>query len=113
VSLEERVIIAFDEACRTSRPSAEDASKKMCDGGGGDFSEKVVEYGVLQGKFTSWLLLKDPDVLVIDLGVVKGHQLGGNPVWVLNVAPPSGIKTEIIASLFDGPGIAKVEILAK
>jgi hypothetical protein len=95
VSLEESVIIALDEACRTSRPSADTLSKKMCDGGG-DFSEKVVEYRVLQGKFTSWLLRKDPDVLVIDLAVVKGHELGGNPVWLLNVAPLSGTKTEII-----------------
>jgi hypothetical protein len=65
----------------------------------------VVEFSVLQGQFTSWLLLKDPDVLVIDLAVVKGHQLGGNPVWLLNVAPPSGTKTEIIGSFFDVPGM--------
>jgi hypothetical protein len=54
---------------------------------------------------TSWLLLRDPDVLPVNLGVAAGHRLGGSPVWLLNVAPPSGVKTELIGSFYEIPRV--------
>jgi hypothetical protein len=102
VTLEDRAIIALDEACRIRpRPCEE---KVVCDGGPGT-SEKVVEFRAMQGKVTDWLLLRDPDVLPVTLGAKKAHELGGQPPWLLLVAPPSGVKTELLRTLWGVPGV--------
>ena len=54
VTLEDRAIIALDEACRM-RPRL--CEEKLVCNGGPDTSEKVVEFRALQGKVTAWLLL--------------------------------------------------------
>jgi hypothetical protein len=102
VTIEDRALIALDEACRTRPRSGEE--KVVCDGGP-DTSEKVVEFPALQGTVTSWLLLRDPDVLPVTLGAKKAHELGGQPPWLLLVAPPSGVKTELLRTLWRVPGI--------
>ncbi|MGH8064808.1 MAG: hypothetical protein ACRERE_06115 [Candidatus Entotheonellia bacterium] len=101
VTLDERLIIAMDEACRT-RPRPEEIV--VCDGGG-DFAEKVCSYPVLLEKVTDFLLLNDPDVLPTMLGAFAAHRFGGTPVWLLIVAPPSGTKTELIRALWGAPGV--------
>jgi hypothetical protein len=103
LTLDEWAMIALDEACRT-RPRTND-QKQMSRDGGPDTSEKVVEYRVLLGKVTDWLLLSDPDVLPVMLGAFAVHRFGGTPVWLLIVAPPSGTKTELLRALWGVPGV--------
>jgi hypothetical protein len=101
VMIDERVIIALDEACRT-RPRQEE--KVACDGDP-SFAEKVTSYPVMLEKVTDFLLLNDPDVLPTMLGVLAAHRFGGTPVWLLIVAPPSGTKTELLRALWGTPGV--------
>src|SRR5262245_18941938 len=96
VMLEDRDVIALDEACRIRQKPPDE--QVVCDGGP-DTSEKVVEFRALQGTVTSWLLLRDPDVLPVTLGSKKAHDLGGQPPWLLLVTPPSGVKTELLRTL--------------
>jgi hypothetical protein len=103
LTLNEHAIIALDEACRT-RPARQDHKYARRDGGP-DISEKVVEFGALQGAVTSWLLLRDPDVLPVTLGVKVAHGFGGTPPWLLLVAPPSGTKAELLRALWGVPGV--------
>ncbi len=66
------------------------------------------EYGSLtqlHEVFDRWLLLKDPYLLEVVLGVVVANLLGGDPLWLLIVAPPSSAKTEIIRALSSVPCI--------
>ena len=85
VTIEDRAIIALDEAYRTRpRPPEEQVVRHE----GPDTSERVLEFRALQGTVTSWLLLGDPDVLPVTLGAQKAHDLGGQPPWLLLVAPP-------------------------
>jgi hypothetical protein len=88
------LLIALDEACRHRAPRAPD--KNISRGGDSDFSEKVTQLADLQERISSFLLLKDPDVLPVILGARAAHRFGGTPVWLLLVAPPSGSKTELI-----------------
>src|SRR5262245_43141264 len=97
VSVLDEWLIALDEACR-QRPSSPPAHK-MSGGGDSDFSEKVTQLTELQERITSFLLLRDPDVLPVTLGARAAHRFGGTPVWLLLVAPPSGSKTELILAL--------------
>jgi hypothetical protein len=55
--------------------------------------------------FSRWLLMPDMGGLHFALAVVAGHRIGGDPLWGLLVAPPSGTKTEIIRALESVPGI--------
>ena len=97
VSLTEEPLIALDEACR--QRSTPPPAQNMLGGGDSDFSEKVTQLTDLQERITSFLLLKDPDVLPVILGARAAHRFGGTPVWLLLVAPPSGSKTELILAL--------------
>jgi hypothetical protein len=91
------MLIALDEACRQrSTPTPE---KKSAHGLPPDFSEKVTQLTDLQERITTFLLLRDPDLLPVILGARAAHRFGGTPVWLLLVAPPSGSKTELILAL--------------
>jgi hypothetical protein len=46
-----------------------------------------------------WLLLNDLEPLHVVLGAAAANQLDGDPMWLFVVAPPSGLKTEIIRAL--------------
>ena len=39
------------------------------------------------------------------LGAKKAHDLGGQPLWLPLVAPPSGVKTELLRTLWGVPGV--------
>jgi hypothetical protein len=97
VTLSEDLLIALDEACR--QRSTPTPARNMSSGGDADFSEKVSHLTDLQERITSFLLLRDPDVLPVTLGARVTHRFGGTPVWLLLVAPPSGSKTELILAL--------------
>lgn len=102
VTLTEEVLMALEEACR-QRSTPAPAQNMSC-AGDSDISEKVTQLLDLQERITSFLLLKDPDVLPVMLGAMAAHRFGGTPVWLLLVAPLSGTKTELIRALERVPG---------
>lgn len=55
--------------------------------------------------FSRWLLMPDMGGLHFALAVLAGHCIGGDPLWGLLVAPPSGAKTEIIRALEAVPNV--------
>ncbi len=66
------------------------------------------EYGSLTQLyevFKRWLLLKDPYLVEVVLASVVANLLGGDPLWLLIVAPPSSAKTEILRALSRVPWI--------
>jgi len=107
LTLDDRAIIALDKACRTRPRSTENV---VCDGSP-DVSEKVADYRTLQGVVTSWVLLRDPDVLPVILGAKVAHGFHGTSPWVLIVAPPSGTTTELLRALWRVPGVSPLSEL--
>ena len=102
IDLDERAVVALDEACRTGRT---DDEKNVRDGGT-DFSETVPHtLDELTAAFGTHLLITDTDYLPIFAGAILAHRTGGEPAWLLIVAPPGGTKTEPIRSLYGSPGI--------
>ena len=102
IDLDERVIIALDEACRTGRT---DDEKNVRDGGS-EFSETVPHtLNELTTAFGEHLLITDKDYLPIFTGTILAHRMNGEPAWLLIVAPPGGTKTEPIRSLYGYRGI--------
>ena len=55
--------------------------------------------GSLLTRFQEWLHLPDPDPLLAILGTVAANRRNGDPVWLLEVAPPGGCKTELLRPL--------------
>jgi hypothetical protein len=78
VTLDERVLIALDETCRT--PPRAKGPENVCRDAGTHTSETVTEFGALLGVVTVWLLLHDPDMLPIILGALAANRFGGTPV---------------------------------
>jgi hypothetical protein len=102
IALDERGLIALDEACRRgqSRPR-----RDACDGGT-DVSETApCSLTDLTATFNRHLLIADGDYLPVFTGAVLAHRYASEPVWLLVVAPPGGTKTEPIRSLYGYPGI--------
>jgi hypothetical protein len=102
VTLDDGLLIALDDACRT-RP--EGAHEKNY-GGGSNFSETVPHtLGELDAAFRRHLLIVDGALLPVAVGAVLAHRLPGEPVWLLIVAPPGGTKTELLRAFYDAPGM--------
>jgi hypothetical protein len=92
VVIEEDILIALEQGLR--RGPVTNAAQSD---GRGDTSGKVPPtVAALEAEVKSYLLLEDPDVLPVMLATFAAHQLGGEPVWLLLVGPPSGAKTELI-----------------
>jgi hypothetical protein len=53
--------------------------------------------------FKKWLYLPDPAPLVLNLAFYAANRMEGDPVWLLNVGPPSSGKTELIYPLCSLP----------
>ena len=51
----------------------------------------------LEQQVNDYLLLEDPDAVVVILGVVAAQKLSGDTPWLMIIGPPSGAKTELIA----------------
>jgi hypothetical protein len=102
LTVEERILVALDQACR--RPAA--TSARNARDGGADVSETVpLTLAELRMVFGRWLLIADAGFLPILTGALLAHGLGGEPVWLLIVAPPGGTKTEPLRALYGYPGI--------
>ena len=50
-------------------------------------------------EFRKHLDLSDPGPLLVPLATVAANRIDGDPVWLLQVGPPSSGKTEILQSL--------------
>ena len=61
-----------------------------------DSSDEVISFEAVKRCFQKWLFLSDPFVLDIVFGAYVAHQLPGERVWLLIVAPAGGMKTELI-----------------
>lgn len=53
--------------------------------------------------FQHWLSMKTTDPLDIMFGSLFANRLPGDPLWLLLVAPPGGMKTELLMSLSRAP----------
>ena len=49
--------------------------------------------------YGKWLQLDEPEVIKILFGVCFANRLQGDPVWLFIVAPPGGMKSELLMSL--------------
>ena len=56
----------------------------------------------VESVFTKWFAEPDIDAVMVNLAVMVANRASGDPVWLLNIAPPSSGKTEIIMA-FVGP----------
>jgi hypothetical protein len=59
----------------------------------------------LEAVFSESLLLGDPYIIRILMASVVANRLLGDPFWIFLIAPPSGLKTELILSLSGLPYI--------
>lgn len=103
IMLDEKVLIALDEACRSGTGAAR---KKPDDGAPATPVPLVpVDLAGLEAAFARWLLIDDRGLIVIVVGAVLAHLLSGDPVWLLVVAPPGGTKSELLRALYGYPGV--------
>lgn len=49
--------------------------------------------------YGKWLRLRDMEVVHVTFSAVAANMLDGDPLWLFLVAPPSGLKTELIRPL--------------
>ncbi len=112
VKLDERALVVLDEACRTWTPPA---GSTRCDGPP-NVSETVppLTLAELEARVRRWLLVTDRALIPVLVGAVLAHRLDGDPVWLLNVAPPGGTKSELLRAVYGYPGIYPLsELTAK
>lgn len=64
-------------------------------------------------EYQKWLHMVDTDCLDIMFGTVFANRLDGDPLWMFLVAPPGGMKTELLMSLSDAPGIIETTTLTQ
>lgn len=65
----------------------------------------------LEATFRAHLHLRDVDAIAFCAGVVLAHRLPGDPLWAFVVAPPGGMKSELLMALAEGRGVHTVSTL--
>jgi hypothetical protein len=103
VTVDERVLLALDEAVRRDRSRANNAKNKTGEPPS-NFSYKVppaVDFSAVRRAFTRHLVVLDVGgTLVLPLAAVAAHGLVDEElVWLLVVGPPSSLKTELLRAL--------------
>jgi hypothetical protein len=66
---------------------------------GASVSDMTPELQATVAEFRKHLDLADPGPLLVALATVAANRIDGDPVWLLQVGPPSSGKTEILQSL--------------
>jgi len=56
-------------------------------------------------RYSKWLAMQDKHVLDIIYGAVFANRIPGDPLWLFLVAPPGGMKSELLMSLADAPRV--------
>lgn len=103
----EKALLALDEGIRHTPASGYNglsANSNLHDTPA-YFSETPLSFSKLKLVYAKWLLIEDFTPLEVVLGAKKGHQLGGESPWLLIVSPPSGLKTELLRSLYGAGGV--------
>jgi len=59
----------------------------------------MIAFEPVRKAFGKWLVLPDEDVLDVAAATLVSNRLKCAPVWLLLIAPPSGMKSELIESL--------------
>jgi hypothetical protein len=67
-----------------------------------------IEHGDLYVRYKKWLHLTNEDALAILFGTCLANKLEGDPLWLFIVAPPGGMKSELIMTLGDCDDIEAV-----
>ncbi|MBW1779359.1 MAG: toprim domain-containing protein [Deltaproteobacteria bacterium] len=62
-------------------------------------------------RYRKWLYMPNAEVLSVMFGAVLANRLDGDPIWLFLVAPPGGMKSELIMSLNDAPLIVSTTSL--
>ena len=104
VLLDDAVLIGLEVNCRTKHGTPPPSAQYIYPPPSPEFSDTVPALLDIQHAVEGFMLLYDPDLLVVTLGAYAAHRFGGSPVWLLLVAPPSGAKTEVLGLLRDTPG---------
>ena len=66
----------------------------------------------VEGRFNKWLKMKNNDPLAVMFGTIFANRLSNtNPIWMFFVAPPAGMKTELVSKLTKSPRITTVNKL--
>jgi len=65
---------------------------------------ELVEYGSVPPEkvyevFGKWLHLKNDEPLAVTFGTMLANRLEGDPLWLFLIAPPGGMKSELLMSL--------------
>jgi len=55
--------------------------------------------------YKKWLHMKNDDALKVMYGAILANKMGGDPLWLFLVAPPGGMKSELLMSLSKGEGV--------
>jgi hypothetical protein len=102
-----KALLALDEAIRRTPAASRNGHKadfNHCDTPS-DISGTPLSFAELKEAYGEWLLLEDYTPLEVVLGAKVAHELGGESPWVLLVAPPSGVKTEMLRALYGAKGV--------
>lgn len=75
------------------------------------YSGKGMRPSAVAKTFTKWLTMGSTECLDVMFGSVFANRLDGDPLWLFLVAPPGGMKTEILLTLSGGPGIVETTSL--
>jgi len=56
-------------------------------------------------RYTKWLEMTNTDCLDVMFGSVFANRMEGDPLWMFMVAPPGGMKSELLMSLQEAPRV--------
>ncbi len=62
-------------------------------------SKGYANHAEVMAAYGKWLQLDEPDVLKVLFGSCFANRMQGEPVWMFLVAPPGGMKSELLMSL--------------
>jgi hypothetical protein len=114
VLIEENALMALDQAIRTTpadRPERQQNRGSSMSGVLPEISGTVVTLAEVEATVKTWLRLEDADVLAVIFAQVIGHRLGGESPWLFVIAPPSGVKTELLRMLWNATDVFPISDL--
>ena len=86
----------------SDRPMLADLAelKKSVETKGGERNPaQIIPHQTVRTGFKKWLSIANSDCIDVMFGTIFANRLPGDPLWLLFVAPPGGMKTELLLSL--------------